>query len=692
MDDKSTASGRDIGGSSVTHYRDVRLYENSWALVIGVNRYRHAGIPALQFAENDAVSMAELLPSLGFPKENIRLLLASRGEVSRHQIQQVVERDLNECMSYDDRLLVHFAGHGVSSKVWEKMSGYLLMPDSEIAGAFPSPETPYLTKMPTDALEMKQFLNALDNLPAKHKLLLIDTCFSGFMANTRSIEQVRINDARVPLWAGQPATHVLTAGRAGQSAFEDPAYQHGVFTWFVLQGLLGNADPRGDGLITFHDLANYVRHRVAGQGRQQDPQSMSDHDGVFMFIDRRLMERSETARREAEEDGRRHAAALARQEAEQSAQAELQRLADEEALRQQADEENRRRAADLARQEAEAHAQAELERQTEERARQREADEENRRRAADLARQEVEAHAQAELERQTEERARQREADEDERRQAAELARQEAHAHAELKRRAGEEAQRQQGEEEDRRRAADLARQEAEERAQAESKRQAENRDAAALPQMPSAEDLRRMLLGDLRNAELRRQYLSARTDEFRKRDKAIDYGLGWGGTLGVVAAIAVPWVLASQYPAGPPWYAWAFSAAAAYALPTIILSTLSSIPRAFGIGLFGGLLFGALFSVPALLLRTMFNFWPPAVAWGICSLFGGFCWYVAFIQDDSCPPPLPRFAYFLRGEGRERYLETGSILRPSLFVFWFAASALGYFWRPVFAWLRGLF
>ena len=55
-----------------------RLYANSWALVVGINRYRSSKIPKLEYAEADAQAMAKSLGRLGFPKGNIRLLLGPK--------------------------------------------------------------------------------------------------------------------------------------------------------------------------------------------------------------------------------------------------------------------------------------------------------------------------------------------------------------------------------------------------------------------------------------------------------------------------------------------------------------------------------------------------------------------------------------------------------------------------------------
>jgi len=523
----------------------------------------------------------------------------------------------------------------------------------------------------------------------------------------------------------------------------------------------------------------------------------------------------EAQRQQAEEEERRRAAEIARQEAEQRAQAELKRRAEEEAQRQQAEEEERHRVAEIARQEAEQRAQAELKRRGEEKAQRQQAEEEERHRIAEIARQEAEQCAQADLKRRAEEEAQRQQAEEEERHRAAEIARQavEQPVQAWLKRRAEEEAQRQQAEEEERHRLAEIARQAAEQRAQVELKRDSslhltadylgnlvfpdrtvfvdsgvtltgdvsassvhifgtvrgnafgeklleihengkligaltttrikiadsayfkgsiniikaekarpqhsdeKSRDGIGMPH-PDApnqqehaptdtqvEDLRKRLLADLRNAELRREYLSLRNQEgsdstakrnaafCRKQDDDIDVGAGWGSMVGLFSAVAVPWALVSRYPTGLPWYAWAMGGAAAYALPIIFLYTLSSIPRALGVGLFGGASFGVLVSLPVVLCSTFLPFWPQAVAWGICSLFGGLCSYFVFVEDNGAPPPpLPRFAYFLKGEARERYLETGTVFRPSFFIFWLLVLAFACFGQPIFAGLHSLF
>ena len=279
-------SARDLGGYATPEYFGTTLYSGSWALVIGIDVYQKP-IPALQYAERDARDVAALLPSLGFPQCNIRTLLGSRKEVTRERILSALDEDLNSGMGADDRLLIYFAGHGVSSEIHGESHGHLLLPGSRVHGEWPTAERMHLDHPPSGALQMENLLNQVRGLPAKHKLLLIDACFSGFMARSPETQGAVVsNDPRLARWAASPVTQVLTAGRSGERASEMARYGHGVFTHYVLEALRGHADPRGDGLITFSELVSFVRDRV-GHERDvsQDPQpGKFGGEGEFLFV------------------------------------------------------------------------------------------------------------------------------------------------------------------------------------------------------------------------------------------------------------------------------------------------------------------------------------------------------------------------------------------------------------------------
>ena len=50
------------------------IYDNSWALIIGINKYEN--VQKLDFAADDALAMKEILiESFNFPEDNITILL-----------------------------------------------------------------------------------------------------------------------------------------------------------------------------------------------------------------------------------------------------------------------------------------------------------------------------------------------------------------------------------------------------------------------------------------------------------------------------------------------------------------------------------------------------------------------------------------------------------------------------------------
>ncbi len=112
-----------------------KLYSASWALVIGVNRYKDSRIPKLRYAENDAREVAERLQKLGFPRANIVRLTGPKA--TRDAIVNSLER-MDERMGPQDRLFVFAAGHGVTAKVKGEEAGYFLPYDAEIE-RFPRP-------------------------------------------------------------------------------------------------------------------------------------------------------------------------------------------------------------------------------------------------------------------------------------------------------------------------------------------------------------------------------------------------------------------------------------------------------------------------------------------------------------------------------------------------------------------------
>jgi hypothetical protein len=120
-------------------------------------------------------------------------------------------------------------------------------------------------------------------LAAKQVIVLLDACHSGLGVVHRGIDTQRLrrfNDAQAGrVW--------LAAGAADQLAFEDPNLGHGIFTYYVLQGLSGKADLNDGGYVMAQELFSYVEAQVTGKsvGLQTPWFATVDGAGDFAVAD-----------------------------------------------------------------------------------------------------------------------------------------------------------------------------------------------------------------------------------------------------------------------------------------------------------------------------------------------------------------------------------------------------------------------
>ena len=95
---------------SRSNIKPTDVYENQWALIIGINQYPN--FTPLRYAVEDAKSMkTTLMTQYGFPEKNIFLL--EDHEATKNGIENAFF-DLAEKTDSEDAVVVFFAGHGVT--------------------------------------------------------------------------------------------------------------------------------------------------------------------------------------------------------------------------------------------------------------------------------------------------------------------------------------------------------------------------------------------------------------------------------------------------------------------------------------------------------------------------------------------------------------------------------------------------
>lgn len=229
------------------------LYRESWAVVIGIDKYLNW--PKLQYAVNDAKAMRDILiRRYRFKAENIYMLMNE--EAKRERILSVMGDLLGnpEKIKKDDRVFIFFAGHGITRKLPSGRDlGYIVPVDAD------------LNNYQGQSISMTNFQDISEAIPAKHIFFVMDSCYSG-LGLTRSGASGR--DKYLREIVRRTARQMLTAGGANEQVADNGPNGHSVFTWTLLQGLEGKADLNGDGVITASELAAYVGPSVSAISKQ----------------------------------------------------------------------------------------------------------------------------------------------------------------------------------------------------------------------------------------------------------------------------------------------------------------------------------------------------------------------------------------------------------------------------------------
>jgi tetratricopeptide (TPR) repeat protein len=243
-----------------------------YALVIGIGKYEKLdSADFLKFSESDAEAVYRVLISLqggAFPPENVHKLIGPQATLTniRHELEVWLPLVAKE----PDRVIVYFAGHGFV----QSGHGYIAPYDVD-------PSSPATT-----AFEMNRMGTVLaDSVKARWKVLLTDACHSGKITAETSNEAVDAQFRELP-----SGFLNLTATREREKSYEDPNLStgFGVFSYFLVQGLQGNADNSPcDGVITADELIEYVRSEVRSytraRGVYQTPTEHNDFDNNMIL-------------------------------------------------------------------------------------------------------------------------------------------------------------------------------------------------------------------------------------------------------------------------------------------------------------------------------------------------------------------------------------------------------------------------
>ncbi len=246
----------------------VPVKDHAYAVVVGVEDYHD--LPKVDYAKRDAEMVKQyLIKALGYRESNIVMLLNDR--VTRSQLEARFEKWLPKQVGQnkDAEVFIYYGGHGA--------------PDPNTNQAFLVPYDGDPAYLETTAYPLKRLYDTLGKLAAHNVTVVMDSCFSG--AGGRSViakgARPMLITVEDPLMATQNLV-VLSAAAGNQISSAYPEKRHGLFTYFFLKGLQGQADANKDKAVNVEELYGYVKEQVETVARrmhtEQSPQLLPGTD------------------------------------------------------------------------------------------------------------------------------------------------------------------------------------------------------------------------------------------------------------------------------------------------------------------------------------------------------------------------------------------------------------------------------
>jgi hypothetical protein len=225
------------------------------AVVVGIRSYSAGGVPNVEYARRDARYMREYLTqTLGFREENI-LPRSPDGRMTYAELRTLIQDKLPSYVKEGaSEVFIYYSGHGAPS-TGEDRSAYLV----------PSDTDPNFVS-DANAYQLGQFYEDLAALQAESVTVALDACFTGqagsgeMMLRQASPLALSVEN---PLLGIEDATGLLASGPK-QVANWYPEKKHGMFTYFFLKGLKGEADLDDNRKVTVREMERYLTDENSG--------------------------------------------------------------------------------------------------------------------------------------------------------------------------------------------------------------------------------------------------------------------------------------------------------------------------------------------------------------------------------------------------------------------------------------------
>jgi tetratricopeptide (TPR) repeat protein len=250
---------------------------NYYAVIIGVSEFEN--LPKeewLEYADDDAKAFYQFITSprgRNFPPENV-FLMTNQDALSQ-AMRSRMGSTLAKKVKPEDTVYIFIATHGTVEREAAR-EGYIMAFDSDREDLY------------TSAMPMRELGNIMTNRlkNAKRIFLFADVCRAGKLGQVQGAVNRYIEDA-----SSRGETMGLLASRPNEFSRESDQWGggHGVFSYFLLKGLMGEADADKDDTVTAAEIVSYLQTNVEdATERQQHIRDFGDFEPEtpMSFVDK----------------------------------------------------------------------------------------------------------------------------------------------------------------------------------------------------------------------------------------------------------------------------------------------------------------------------------------------------------------------------------------------------------------------
>lgn len=242
-----------------------------WAVVIGANQYEdktHYG--ELHVCINDANAISDCLLTNGYHPEHLRLLTDKTSDLPTRDNILIAVNAIAKATDPNDTLIFFYSGHGD----YVNGESYLVTRNGKRLA------------LEDTAVKVSRIKEIMVQAPAKAKVIILDACHSGANIEGKGPKCMTEEFIR-RVFEQAEGLAILASCKQGQVSYEWQTNERSVFTYYLLEGLQGQADLDEKGFVTLQDINRHVNNGVklwaCQRNREQTPTLQAEMAGDIII-------------------------------------------------------------------------------------------------------------------------------------------------------------------------------------------------------------------------------------------------------------------------------------------------------------------------------------------------------------------------------------------------------------------------